>query len=176
VNADGTNTFTVGAGTQSYLKLCSAARLQAALEGLIDTVSAAPPQGTPAPCGPPAAGTLPATGLTTDGARLAGHVATNGQPAAARFEYGTTSSYGASTPDQAVGADTDIGADLSGLQPGTTYHYRLVVARRGVHTVGPRVTTVHLKTTIRRPRRHAKVLIRAVAADGRVAGLPPLSI
>ena len=50
------------------------------------------------------------------------------------------------------------------------------VARRVVHTVGPRVTTVHLKTTIRSPRRHAKVLIRAVAADGRVAGLPPLSI
>ena len=50
------------------------------------------------------------------------------------FEYGTSEAYGSSTADGALGADGavhPIGAALSGLAPGTTYHYR-VVANNGV--------------------------------------------
>jgi hypothetical protein len=59
------------------------------------------------------------------------------------FEYGTSSAYGASVPvpDANVGNGIDgpvvVGRELSGLQPGTTYHYR-VVARNAIGpTVGP---------------------------------------
>jgi len=45
------------------------------------------------------------------------------------FEYGTTSAYGTSTPDQAVGAGTanvTVNAAIGGLKPGTRYSYRAV--------------------------------------------------
>ena len=57
------------------------------------------------------------------------------------FEYGTTQSYGASTPSGTIGGPPspcgiaceikgphEVSASLSGLQPGTTYHYRLVAS------------------------------------------------
>jgi lysophospholipase L1-like esterase len=49
------------------------------------------------------------------------------------FEYGTTTNYGTTTPDQTVDfADTEeddiqtqpVSAELTGLEPGTTYHWR----------------------------------------------------
>ena len=51
-----------------------------------------------------------------------------------------------------------------------------VLARRVVHVAGPRGMTLHLKTTIRSPRRHAQLFIRAVTADGRAAAMPALSV
>src|SRR4051812_6627150 len=54
------------------------------------------------------------------------------------FEYGTTSDYGTSTPSTDAGsgfADVSVTASLTGLAPGTTYHYRLVAASaRGTAT------------------------------------------
>jgi hypothetical protein len=48
-----------------------------------------------------------------------------------RFEYGTSAAYGASVPapDAALGSEgpSAVGQRLTGLQPGTTYHYRVVV-------------------------------------------------
>lgn len=41
------------------------------------------------------------------------------------FEYGTTTSYGASSPTATNGGGT-LSAGLTGLQPGATYHYRIV--------------------------------------------------
>jgi phosphodiesterase/alkaline phosphatase D-like protein len=46
------------------------------------------------------------------------------------FQYGSTASYGATTPEQTVGPDSDshsVAADIANLQPSSTYHYRLVV-------------------------------------------------
>ncbi len=46
------------------------------------------------------------------------------------FDYGTTNSYGQSTPESAsIGSDNSnhtASAAIQGLQPGTTYHYRVV--------------------------------------------------
>ncbi len=42
-----------------------------------------------------------------------------------RFEYGTTAAYGSSTVETPAGA-ASVSAPLTGLQPETTYHYRLV--------------------------------------------------
>ncbi|MDX8150977.1 hypothetical protein SK069_05175 [Patulibacter brassicae] len=79
----------------------------------------------------PQATTAAATGVTSTGATLAGVAGTGRNAGTARFEYGTTTSYGASTPDAAITAGSDDPlpqtAAISGLSPATTYHYRLVV-------------------------------------------------
>jgi streptogramin lyase len=74
---------------------------------------------------------------TTDGptavrpitADLNGEAVPRGAATTIRFEYGTTTDYGSSTPPQTVGDGDDpvaASASLTGLQPSTTYHYRLV--------------------------------------------------
>ena len=68
-----------------------------------------------------------AIGPTT--AHLSATVASNGTPTGVRFEYGTTTAYGSTTAATAIGADrfsVPVEADVAGLQPGTTYHYRAV--------------------------------------------------
>ncbi len=61
-----------------------------------------------------------------------------GPEASCHFEFGTTESYGESVPCEPSGpfsTGTSVSADLSGLQPGTTYHYRIV----GTNVNGERV-------------------------------------
>jgi hypothetical protein len=73
-------------------------------------------------------GDASASGTT---AHIAGHVdpATAGTVTGCRFEYGTDLTYGDGTvpcsPGGPLTAPTDVSADLSGLAPLTTYHYRL---------------------------------------------------
>lgn len=70
-----------------------------------------------------------ATGLSTSGATLAGTVDTQGESGTYHFEYGTTTAYGSSTVPQTLAAASgarSASAQLTGLQPYTTYHYRLV--------------------------------------------------
>src|SRR5215208_578837 len=78
----------------------------------------------------PSASTGPATSITSTSATLTGEVNPNSEPTTYHFEYGTTSAYGARTPDQgptaAVKQNVDVSAPITGLSPGTTYHYRLV--------------------------------------------------
>ncbi len=63
-------------------------------------------------------------------ATLQGAIDPAGGPEAdCHFEYGTDQSYGQSAPCEPAGpfsTATPVSADLSGLQPGTTYHYRIV--------------------------------------------------
>jgi hypothetical protein len=64
----------------------------------------------------------------------------NDQETTYRFEYGTTAAYGTVLPasEASIGSgyeDVHVGQELSGLQPGTTYHYR-VVATNGSSPVG----------------------------------------
>ena len=78
--------------------------------------------------------TGPADGLTRSGARLTGTVNPQGVATDYRFEYGTTTSYGSTTTATAAGsgsADVAAVANISGLTPQTTYHYRLVGLRSG---------------------------------------------
>jgi hypothetical protein len=62
-------------------------------------------------------------------ANVAGTVNANGVGTTARFEYGPTTSYGSQTPDTPVAGDFaahPASANLAGLAPSTTYHYRVV--------------------------------------------------
>lgn len=75
-----------------------------------------------------------ASAVTTTTASLNAIINPNGADTTYHFEYGTSTSYGTSTPDADAGAttgQTPVIASIAGLAPGTTYHYR-VVADNGV--------------------------------------------
>lgn len=76
--------------------------------------------------------TTSATAITTTGATLTGTVNANNTTASNTFEYGLTTAYGSTvnaTPATSTGnTATAISATLSGLLPGTTYHYRAISA------------------------------------------------
>ncbi len=79
----------------------------------------------------PGAQTGPATDIGLTNATLTGLAANPDVAAAsAHFEYGPTTAYGSSTDAQPVGPVTGQGAaqaEVTGLAPATTYHFRLVV-------------------------------------------------
>ncbi len=103
-------------------------------------------------------GTLPAVGVTISHPTTAGESFSNVSVIAATFsatvdpgglatkyrvEYGTSTSYGTSTPEENIGSANQgvaVRVDLTGLQPGTQYHLR-VVASNALGTIdGPDVT------------------------------------
>ena len=79
----------------------------------------------------PAVVVKPPSGYSTSGVTLNGTIGPKrvGETTY-HFDYGTTTAYGTSTPESSsVGSDFGTypaSAELEGLDPGTTYHYRLV--------------------------------------------------
>ena len=91
---------------------------------------------TLSPPGPPTATTGQASAITKTGATLAGTVNPGDQATIYSFHYGLTTAYGLSTPELSAGADRSahaVSAPLTGLAPGTVYHYELVAK----NTSGP---------------------------------------
>jgi hypothetical protein len=75
-----------------------------------------------------------ASGVTTSAAQVAGTINPQAFTASYRFQFGTTTAYGAVTPTVAAGSGLTTvaaAAALAGLTPGTVYHYRLVALDRG---------------------------------------------
>jgi hypothetical protein len=73
--------------------------------------------------------TEPASGIERFGATLNGTFEGNGEATEYSFEWGLSSEYGNSTAVEAASAGsgtTTVSTPLSGLQPGTVYHYRVV--------------------------------------------------
>jgi hypothetical protein len=77
---------------------------------------------------PPAATTGAASAVTATTATLNGTVSPNKETTTYRFEYGTSAAYGSQTPagTSSGNADKAVSADVTGLAPSTTYHFRLV--------------------------------------------------
>jgi WD40 repeat protein len=80
----------------------------------------------------PGVETGPAGSVTDSGAVLSGTIDTGGDLTTYHFEYGLTSSYGSTVPASGEAAAGNnrlplaVTKPVSGLQAGTTYHYRLV--------------------------------------------------
>lgn len=87
----------------------------------------------------PLASTSAATNVTSSGATLNGSVNPEGAATSYKFDYGTTASYGSSTPAGSAGSGTSAvneNAVLTGLSPSTVYHYRIEAANSGGTTDG----------------------------------------
>jgi hypothetical protein len=77
----------------------------------------------------PLAVTGAATQVSGSSATLTGSVNPRGSETTCYFQYGPTTAYGAQTPTATAGASaspTKVSQAISGLELGTTYHYRLV--------------------------------------------------
>lgn len=79
-------------------------------------------------CGPTAV-TGAASNIEDDSATLNGTVNPNGVSTTTFFQWGTSTSYGNITPITNIGSGNitlPFAANITGLTPGTTYHYRIV--------------------------------------------------
>ncbi len=76
----------------------------------------------------PSVQTDSATNVTKTTATLNGELTDMGSASQVTvyFEYGTDTSYGNETPHQTLSATGSFSADITGLTPGTTYHFRAV--------------------------------------------------
>ncbi len=99
------------------------------------TTTAAEPLTTP-----PAIGAAFAQFINENSAVIDGEINPEGLPATYQVQYGTSTAYGLSTPPQEIASFTSPqGAitALNGLQPATTYHYRLTATTQAGTTNGP---------------------------------------
>jgi hypothetical protein len=103
---------------------------------------AAPAPAPPAPApllALPGAATGHASHLTSSAATVTGTIAPHGLPTTYQVQFGTTTSYGHSSPSLQAGsgsASKTVSVTLTGLRPGTTYHYRMVAMSKGGTAVG----------------------------------------
>jgi hypothetical protein len=92
---------------------------------------------------PPTATTGAATGVAATTVTLTGTVDPNKEATTFWFEYGTTTGYGSQTAPADVGpgnAQKAVSADVSGLAPSTTYHFRLVAKNPSATVMGADAT------------------------------------
>lgn len=98
----------------------------------------------------PTATTGPAESITTGSAAVTGTVNPDGEATTYQFEYGTTSSYGLTTPQQDAGSGStavNVRATLTNLTQSTTYHYRLVATNTADPTKVARGANRTLRTS-----------------------------
>jgi len=92
----------------------------------------------------PTATTAAATAVTAGGATLNGQVNPGGVSTTYKFEYGPTASYGTSTSTTSAGSDFNnhaVSEPITGLEPGTTHHFRVVATQQGGATINGSDTT-----------------------------------
>ena len=89
----------------------------------------------------PTIDTTPASNVTPSSAMLDAQVNPGFGPTTVRFDYGPTAAYGSRTyPTESIGADNadhPVSVEVSGLTPGTTYHFRAVATNFSGITTGP---------------------------------------
>ena len=87
----------------------------------------------------PSVNSFASSAITDSTATLEATVTPNGTATTVFFEYGTTTAYGQSTSTQSIGSGNspfNVTANLTGLTPGTTYHYRVSASNGNGTTLG----------------------------------------
>ncbi|MFM8718314.1 MAG: Ig-like domain-containing protein, partial [Chthoniobacterales bacterium] len=87
----------------------------------------------------PSINSFSASGATDTTATLSAAVTPNGAATTVSFEYGTTTNYGSTTAAQSIGSGNspvNVNANLTGLTPGTLYHYRAMATNSVGSTIG----------------------------------------
>ncbi|HXB65114.1 MAG TPA: fibronectin type III domain-containing protein [Solirubrobacteraceae bacterium] len=87
----------------------------------------------------PTATTTGAWGETATSAKVSGTVNPQGVATTYHIDYGLTSGYEAATSEKSAGSGTSpisVSATLTGLKPGTTYHYRVVATTSTGNAIG----------------------------------------
>lgn len=87
--------------------------------------------------------TLPATAIDTSKATLNGSFDPDGMETSYHFEYGATTAYGQSTPEEAGGSAPgvkSVATPVIGLPSGKVFHYRIVGTNENGSTYGPDLT------------------------------------
>jgi N-acetylneuraminic acid mutarotase len=99
--------------------------------------------------GPPVVITNPATYVASFSATLNGSVDPHGLTTTVNFQYGTTTSYGATTASQSKTGNTyqNVGVNISGLAASTTYHFRIVATNSAGTKYGSDRTFTTLSAT-----------------------------
>ncbi len=120
-----------------------------------------PSTAAPTPAAPPSVATGSASGITSSGATVAGSVNPNGVATTYQVQFGPSTSYGYSSATESAGAGTaslPVRVSLSGLKPGTTYHYRFVASDTGATAVGGDGTFTTARALAPAPRFSFRVL------------------
>lgn len=127
-------------GTTYYYRACANNAISGAgaANQVCGAVRALTTSGTSAPW----ASTAAASAITNSSAQVAGTITAHGLATAYVFEYGTSTAFGqiAPLPAGSAGSGTAelaVSTTLSGLQPNTTYFYRLVATNAAGTTNGP---------------------------------------
>jgi lysophospholipase L1-like esterase len=100
------------------------------------SLSGVPP---PAAFVPPTLRPVPSNANDANSATINGVVNADGDATSWSVEYGPTTSYGTRTPTMSAGnasVEQAVSTSLSGLDPGTTYHYRLLATNQRGTTLG----------------------------------------
>jgi hypothetical protein len=111
--------------------------------------------------------TGPATAITETTLTLNGTVNPRRRATMARFEWGTTTAYGNSTPDVSVGsgnAAVPVSTTLTGLVPDTVYHFRLWATSSAGSAVG--MNTVARTRLLTQPPAGEQSAVALTAIDG----------
>jgi plastocyanin len=98
------------------------------------------------PTGPPVVITNGPTNVAASSATLNGSLNPHGLATNVFFQYGTTTSYGSATPMQSQNGNTyrNITANINGLTPHSTYHFRMIATNAGGTRMGSdRTFTTH---------------------------------
>ncbi len=96
---------------------------------------------TPTPTDVPSVDGTSSGGVTPTSATLSAEINPNQSPTVYRFQYGTDTTYGSQTPSStSIGEDNvdhSVGAEVTELAPGRTYHYRVLATNLNGSTAGP---------------------------------------
>ncbi len=99
---------------------------------------------------PPAVVTLAAASVTTTSATLHATINPNGGATVAKFQRGITTGYGTDSPVSLApangAANQSVSVHVSGLTPGTTYHFRASASNAGGTTDGDDLTFTTIST------------------------------